>query len=176
MLQEKRAREISGSSLPVEVGPDSNIKELAAAFMQAWRYGNTDPTALVKEGNNIVGMINQADLLDALEPSYTKGAIKTEIFWQGLLTERWRGIANYKVKELMRPPVVVDANDTLMKVSHVLNTQGAGMVLVVDGERLVGTITAGDILKELMQSTPENLCSRHIQHPAEKSLANAGAR
>ncbi|MBO8128315.1 MAG: CBS domain-containing protein [Peptococcaceae bacterium] len=149
MISEKRVRDIMGPSLLVEVSPETSVKELVAAFMQAIREGK-DPTVLIKERNNVVGMLNRNDLLDILDPPYTKGDIKMEIFWEGLFTDQWRAVAERKVKDLMRSPVVVDPDDTLMKVSHIFNDRKVSTVLVVDQGQLVGTVSVDNLFNELV--------------------------
>lgn len=151
MFREKRVRDIMRDPSLMELSPDNTIKELVAAFVQASKDGKADTMLLVKERDTIIGIVSWTDLLDLLEPPYTKGAIKMEIFWEGLFTDRWRGIAKRKVKELMQPPVVVGPDDTLMKVSHTLNEREVETALVVEQGQLVGIVSISDLFSELLQ-------------------------
>lgn len=167
MMQEKRVKGVMSDSLPLDVNPGCSMGELVSMFVQVAKCGNTGRMAVIRDGDSIVGMISRSDLLDILEPSYTKENIKMEIFWQGLFSERWNDIARRKVKEFMRPPVVVDVNDNLMKAAHVMNSKNTRIALVVEDYELVGTISVEDLLGELVDCSPLN------SHSAQKDIVNA---
>lgn len=149
-MNEKRVRDIMSFSSLVEVGPESSIKEVVTASLPALRAGYS-PTIVVKDGDKIIGMACWNDVLGALVPAYAKGKIKMEIFWEGLFTEQWHAIAGEKIKKLIRPPVFVALDDTLMKVAYKLVNDKINSVLVKDQGKLVGVISTGDLFNELLQ-------------------------
>jgi len=154
MSREKRVRDLVGTLPLCKVGPEDDLKTLAAVLAKTVEGDNPDPLALVMDGSQIIGTVNRADLLSALEPPYTKGRIKMEVFWEGLFTEQWCGIVSGKVKDFMRSPVVVDINDTLMKAAHVMTENRVSTVLVLDADRVAGTLSVIDLIQELVKIDP----------------------
>lgn len=150
MKKEKRVRDIMGFSSVIEVEQERSIKDTVAVSLPALKSGY-NPTILAKDGNKIVGMLSCEDLLNALLPSYTKGDIKMEIFWEGLFQDQWRTIADRTIKDLMRPPVSVDINDSLTKVAYKLVNSRVSSVLVSDRGKVVGTISTGDLFSQLLE-------------------------
>jgi len=148
MASEKRVRDIMGFSSVIEVDRESSVKNLVTTSLPALKSGY-NPTILVKDENSIVGMLSWDDLLYALVPSYAKGYWKMEIFWEGLFIDQWKNIADCKVKDLMRPPIAVNIDDTLAKVAYTLVNSKVSSVLVNDRGKMVGMISTGDLFTHL---------------------------
>ncbi len=167
MAKEKRVRDIMGFSQMVEMGHESTVKEVVAAALPALKAGY-NPTIVVKERDNIIGVLCWNDLLNVLLPPYTKGEIKVEIFWEGLLLDQWRTIADLNVKDAMRSPVFVDIDDTLAKVAYTLIESKMSSVLVTDRGKMVGMIGAGDLFNELYECPASEFNVNHGSLPLAK--------
>ncbi len=149
MSWEKRVEDIMESLPAAEVQPDSQLRTVLNIISEAEGKGKCNPTVLVREGDLILGTVSSSDILSALQPRYTKGRMKMEIFWEGLLTEQWHKIACRAVTDVMKTPVIVDANDTLMKASHKMTKHNASVVLVADLNRIVGAVSVKGLFREL---------------------------
>lgn len=152
MAKEKRVRDIVGFSQVLEVKPEKSIKEVVSQSISALKQGYS-PVLLAKDGEQIVGMLCWEDLLSALVPSYAKGKVNMEIFWEGLFTDQWQIIAGKTVKDLMRPPITVDIDDTLSRVAYTLVREKVNSALVYDRGKMVGIVSTGDLFNQLLDST-----------------------
>lgn len=134
----------------IVVKPQDRIKEVIMAFgTMGFGTCEKDCVALVKDGPRLVGMVTIMDLLEVIEPAFLKGENTCEAFWSGLFTQRCRNVAEKRVGEFMRPPVVVSPDDTLMKLASLINRYHADVIPVMNGDCLVGLARAADVFKHI---------------------------
>ena len=113
---------------------------------------------LVFEGEDLVGVLNMRNLIEALLPDYisvTNGAANhgvkySGIFWRGLFNTRVRDLESKCVCDIMNPsPPVVDSEANLMQVADLLCAENRRRVAVSRGGRIVGVVREQELFHEI---------------------------
>lgn len=117
----------------VTVTPQTEVKEVARLFLERRISG-----APVVEGNQVVGMLSEADLLPVRE-----GAMR-----RSMRTASTR----------MHTPVIALAeDDTVTEAARILERNHVKRAPVLRDERLVGIVTRSDLLRPYLRTDPEIL-------------------
>jgi len=113
---------------------------------------------LVFEGEELVGVLNMRNLIEALRPDYVAAAqgganhaVKySGMFWQGLFNTRVRDLESRCVRDIMnkRPPVV-DYGANLMQVADLLFEEDRRRVAVERDGRIVGVVREQELFHEI---------------------------
>jgi len=113
---------------------------------------------LVFEGEELVGVLNMRNLIEALRPDYISGAHGSKnhgvkyspMFWQGLFNVRVCDLESKCVRDIMnpRPPVVSD-DANLMQVADLLCTENRRRVAVERDGRIVGVVREQELFHEI---------------------------
>lgn len=113
---------------------------------------------LVFEGEELVGVLNMRNLIEALRPDYiaaahgaTNHGVKySGIFWRGLFNIRVRDLESKCVRDIMNPrPPVVDGDANLMQVADLLSAENRRRVAVKRDGRIVGVVREQELFHEI---------------------------
>lgn len=149
VLEEKKVREIMvDQPNSFIVGPEHTMRHVVASFA---RYGGDDCLALVVKEGRVIGLLTVMDILQAIQPPYTKFFNGPEVYWEGLFSQRVRNVAHLKVWDFMRPVVAVGPDDPLMKVSSILADHKTEIVPVMDNGKLVGVVRVQDMFRTIAE-------------------------
>ncbi len=99
----------------------------------------------------ILGMVTLDEILAKLEPTAWSTESDVPIFWQGQLTEQARELFRKEVDTVMiEPEYALNHNSTLMEALHLMNSRNARMLVVIDGDRVVGMLTRQHLENEII--------------------------
>lgn len=113
---------------------------------------------LVFEGEELVGVLNMRNLIEAFRPDYVAfehgsqfSCVKfSSMFWQGLFNARVRDLESKCVRDIMNPrPPVVDCEATLMQVADLLCAENRRRVAVAQEGRIVGVVREQELFHEI---------------------------
>ncbi|MDI6710259.1 MAG: CBS domain-containing protein [Bacillota bacterium] len=149
VLEEKKVRDIMVAQPDsFIVGPEHTMRHVVASFA---RYGGDDCLALVVKEGQVIGLLTVMDILQAIQPPYTRFFSGPEVYWDGLFSQRVRNVSHLKVWDFMRPVVAVGPDDPLMKVSNILAKHKTEIVPVMDGDKLVGVVRVQDMFRTIAE-------------------------
>ncbi len=121
-LLEKKGKEI------ISVSPDTGIRDAIAKMAE-----KSAGTALVMDGNKLVGIFSERDFIRKI---YLKDECSK----------------NVKVREMMSTKLTtVTADTTLESCMEMMTERRIRHLPVLDGDRVVGVISIGDIVKYMVQ-------------------------
>jgi len=149
VLAEKKVRDIMvAQPNSFIVGPEHTMRHVVTSFA---RYGGDDCLALVVKEGQVIGLLTVMDILQAIQPPYTRYFSGPEVYWEGLFSQRVRNVSHLKVWDFMRPVVAVGPDDPLMKVSSILAKHKTEVVPVMEGDRLVGVVRVQDMFRTIAE-------------------------
>lgn len=120
-LLDKKGREI------ISVSPDTGIRDAVAKMAE-----KSSGTVLVMEGNKLVGIFSERDFIRKI---YLRDGCSK----------------NIKVSELMSTKLTtVTADTTLEDCMNLMTNQRIRHLPVMDGDRVVGIVSIGDIVKYMV--------------------------
>lgn len=130
----------------------ATLREAIAQLNVAFETGHH--TVLVfDEAYKLVGMLLQKDILKGLEPKFAQHHEEgVPVFWEDLLKS---GSGSEKrlaqpIKEFMSAvTATVDAEDSILKVSHIMLQEDAYLLPVMEGDKLIGVVRMGDVFHEI---------------------------
>jgi len=121
-LLEKKGKEL------ISVSPDTGIRDAISRMAE-----KSAGTALVMDGNRLVGIFSERDFIRKiyLKDKCGKGVKVSEIMSTGLTT--------------------VTADTTLERCMEIMTEKRIRHLPVLDGERVAGIVSIGDIVKYMVQ-------------------------
>jgi CBS domain-containing protein len=110
---------------------------------------------VVDDEGRYVGVLAEGDLLHALMPDFEglmdSGASLADAF--RIFVDSGREYADQPIGRLViRKSITVGPEDELLKAATVMVTKGIRRLAVVDGERLLGTVSRADVCWALLQA------------------------
>lgn len=133
------------------VRPDTSIQDIAALMVEKHISG----IPVVGDDGKVVGMVSQSDLLHRAEV----GTERKHKWWFRILADNKDMAREYAKAHGMRASDVmsryvisVKADAELSDVAEILDNNRIKRVPVMDGDRLVGIITRGDLVRALSLS------------------------
>ncbi|MGE0765667.1 MAG: CBS domain-containing protein [Hyphomicrobiaceae bacterium] len=133
----------------VTVNPQTTVKEIAT-LMAERRIGGVP---VVDAGGKLVGIVSETDLMHRVET----GTEKRRKWWLGAFIDSDRLAREYAASHARRAAdimstrvVTVDAHADLGSVADLLERRKLKRLPVVEGGRLVGMITRGDLVRALV--------------------------
>ena len=110
---------------------------------------------VVDDDGRYVGVLAEGDLLHALMPDFEglmdSGASLADAF--RIFVDSGREYADQPIGRLViRKSITVGPEDELLKAATVMVTKGIRRLAVVDGERLLGTVSRADVCWALLQA------------------------
>jgi len=141
-----RAKDIMRAEVQ-SVSETTTLRELSRAFR---RYGVTT-LAVVNDRGDLVGVVNEADLLRTMLPSYAELQDNLQYMMDyEFLEDRAQDVEDRPVRDIMiRGAISVDENAFLMRVISLFLLKACSHIPVVRDNQIVGVVARTDIC-ELM--------------------------
>ncbi len=139
----------------ITLSPDQTVPE-AADVLAAHGIG----AAPVVEDGRLVGLLRDEDLIVSEAKLHVPTVIEflgADIVWPGS-EKRWerelKKAAGATVRDVMTTEFPrVSATDSVERVAPVMHDEGVSHVPVVDGEKVVGIVARGDLVRHLADTT-----------------------
>ncbi|MBW1739675.1 MAG: CBS domain-containing protein [Deltaproteobacteria bacterium] len=128
----------------------ATLREAIAQLNVAFETGHH--TVLVfDEAYKLVGMLLQKDILKGLEPKFAEHHEEgVPIFWNGLLKSGSEKRLSRPIKEFMSEvTATIDAEDSILKASHIMLQKDAYLLPVMEGDKLIGVVRMGDLFHKI---------------------------
>ena len=141
-----RAKDIMRAEVQ-SVSETTTLRKLSRAFR---RYGVTT-LAVVNDRGDLVGVVNEADLLRTMLPSYAELQDNLQYMMDyEFLEDRAQDVEDRPVRDIMiRGAISVDENAFLMRVISLFLLKACSHIPVVRDNQIVGVVARTDIC-ELM--------------------------
>ena len=145
------------------IAADAPLREAIEALLRFLQETEAArPTLVVLDGERMVGVITQRDLLAALEPGYLKQAAHAEgaapaeaelvLVWDRLFDSTAAQQLARPVVEFMRPVSAhLAPGDPVARAAWLMLHEDLPVVPVMQGTRIVGVVRAKEVFVELMQ-------------------------
>ncbi len=139
---------------PFTAKPSQSLREIAIKFADF----NISGCPVVNDKGEVVGVLSEVDILEALKTQYkelrmlmppeiTFGISFVQVVKERSAVKALQDLKEITVKDAMHKPIVIGPDDNLEKVIQLMVKNNISRVPVVDGNKLVGIVTRGDILK-----------------------------
>ena len=141
-----RAKDIMRSEVH-SVSETTTLRELSRAF----RRRGVETLSVVNDEGDLVGVVNEADLLRAMLPDYSELQDDLRYMMEfEYLEDRATEVEDQAVRDIMiRGAVSVNENAPLMRVISLFLLKSSSHIPVVRDRKIVGTVALTDIC-ELM--------------------------
>ncbi len=147
-------RKVKDLAIPLSDYPHmpywGTLREAIAQLNVAYETGHH--TVLVfDEAYKLVGMLLQRDILKGLEPKFAQHYEDgVPIMWDSLLESGSESRLARPIKESMSAVKgMVDAEDNILKASHIMIHEDAYLLPVMEGDKLIGVVRMGDVFHEI---------------------------
>jgi CBS domain-containing protein len=151
-VAELTARDIMTSDVAT-VSPEASVRELAKLLAQTGVSG----VPVVDDAGRLVGIVTEGDVIlqdaDLHFPHYVQ-ILESFIYLESVrkFEERFRKAFGAKVADVMSREVTTVAPETSMsEVATIMADQDINRVPVIEGDRVVGIITRGDIVRAMAE-------------------------
>ena len=137
----------------LQILPESSLPEAYHEMLGAESRG----ACVVTEDGQIAGFVSEGDFIRATIPSATDIALyeKSIIDDKQLPEEMVRNLRYTKVEDIMTANIIsVDAEEPILNALALLHVHNLKHLPVLDGEKLVGTISRADLLRNLLIDRP----------------------
>jgi CBS domain-containing protein len=141
-----RAKDIMRAEVQC-VSETTTLRELSRAFR---RY-NVNTIPVVNDAGELVGVVNEADLLRAMLPNYAE--LQDDLHYMmdfEYLEDRAQSVEDQPVRDIMvRGAISVNENAPLMRLISLFLLKSSSHIPVIRDQQIVGVVTRTDIC-ELM--------------------------
>jgi CBS-domain-containing membrane protein len=134
----------------------ATLREAIVQLNVAFETGHH--TVLVfDEAYKLVGMLFQKDILAGLEPKFAQHhEAGVPIFWDSLLKSGSEKRLAKPIKEFMsEATATIDAEDSILKASHIMMRDDAYLLPVTEGDKLIGVVRMGDLFHKISNAMLE---------------------
>ncbi len=150
-MSEKR---VSQLLIPVAqvpwIGPHQPVEEAVRRLAEQGPEGFLLVVSRDDRRREILGSLGLGEVLRRMEPPETAGG-DIPIFWQGQFQDQARQVFRLPVEEVMSPlEHALNRGSTLMEALHLMNRKDARLLIVMQGEAVVGVLPRGLLMKELV--------------------------
>ena len=128
----------------------ATLREAIVQLNVAFETGHQ--TVLVfDEAYKLVGMLLQKDMLKGLEPKLAEHQEEgVPIPWDNLLESGSEKRLVKPIKEFMsEATATIDAEDSILKASHIMLQADAHVLPVMEGDKLIGVVRMGDLFHNI---------------------------
>lgn len=151
-----KAKDIMSKDV-ITVKEGTGVKEIISLLLKH----RISAVPVVDEKNNIIGVVSEGDLL-------YKKRLPTSINWvqdygqyyytrPEQLLEEHRKTEGTTAKEMMTPiPIYVDEETPVSEIAKLMLKRGIKRVFVVRENKVIGVVSRGDILKEIIAEMNKN--------------------
>jgi predicted transcriptional regulator len=132
------------------------LKEAIVQLNVAYDTGHH--TVLVfDESYKLVGMLLQRDILSGLEPRFARHHEEgVPIAWDDLLKSGSGKQLDQPIKDFMsKVTTTINAEDSILKASHIMIQEGLYLLPVIEGDRLIGVVRMGDLFHKITSAVLE---------------------
>ena len=157
-MEEKKVRDLV---IPLSDYPHmpywGTLKEAIVQLNVAYETGHH--TVLVfDEAYKLVGMLSQKDILRGLEPRFAQHYEDgVPIAWDDLLRSGSEKRLVQSIKEFMSEITAkTDAQDSILKASHIMLQKEAYLLPVMEGDKLIGVVRMGELFQEITKAVLES--------------------
>lgn len=128
----------------------ASLKEAIVQLNVAYESGH-HAVLVFDEAYKLVGMLLQKEILRGLEPKFAQHYEEgVPIAWDDLLKSGSEKRLAQPIKEFMSDVTAkIDAQDSILKVSHIMLQKDAYLLPVIEGEKLIGVVRMGDLFHEI---------------------------
>ena len=153
-MSEKRVSQLLQKIEEVEwVGPHTPVAEAVRRLGRQRRRGCEGVLLVVsrEQGEEeVLGTLSLEDVLARLEPPPPQGD-DLPIFWQGQFQDRLRLALEGRVEDYMSPlRHALNQGGTLMEALHLMNLHQTRLLVVMQGESVVGILTREHLVREVV--------------------------
>ena len=152
-LPRMKVKEVMTES-PFTMKPEQSLREAAIKLADF----NVSGCPVVNERGEVVGVLSEVDILEALKTQYkelrmlmppeiTFGISFVQVVKERDAVKALQDLKEIPVEKVMKKPITVTLNENVEKAIGLMVENKISRVPVVDGKRLVGIVTRGDILK-----------------------------
>ncbi len=151
--------------------PEATLREAILQLRDACQYFESTEKimqtghrgVLIFKEDEIVGVVSMEEIIDAVRPPYlSDNVIRSQaagttwryshIFWNGMLTQRLKEIANSPLSSVMSlPPPPIEINANLMEVCDLMHEASARRLVVLTGAKVVGVIREQELFFEMVR-------------------------
>lgn len=170
--QEKVAGDLM---IPIEeyviLTPEATLREAILKLRDASQYFESTEklmqtghrSILVFNKDEIVGVVSMEEIIDAVRPPYlANDSIRSQaagttwrfshIFWNGMLTQRLKEIADAPLSSVMSlPPPPIEKSANLMEVCDLMHEASARRLVAMAGTKVVGVIREQELFFEMVR-------------------------
>jgi len=114
--------------------------------------GERRRTVLVfDEAYRLKGILTQRNILKGIEPRFSESLAEGyKVDWKDLFNQPSQEQLAKPISEFMSPVrATVKSGDSLLAASHVMISEGLGLLPVMDGEKVAGVVRLQDVFFEL---------------------------
>jgi CBS domain-containing protein len=128
--------------------PDDRIREVASVMC----FNKISGMPVVDEGNRIVGVISEKDILHGMFPKLQDIMENPALLDFESLERDYKDVVNLKVSELMSTRVfTVEPDMPVLKAASIMFRNRIRRIPVSDSGRLVGIVSLGDVHKAIFR-------------------------
>jgi predicted transcriptional regulator len=126
------------------------LKEAIVQLNVAYETGH-DTVLVFDEAYKLVGMLSQRDILQGLEPKFAQHHEEgVPIAWDNLLTSGGEQRLAKPIKDFMSEVRArVDADDSILKASHIMLTNKTTLLPAMEGEKMIGVVRMDDLFHDI---------------------------
>lgn len=140
---------------PFVLRPDDTLREAAVKLADS----NVSGAPVVDDNGLIIGVLSEVDILEALKthykglrmlmpPEITFGISFVEVVRERDALKAFQELKDVTVKDVMkRPPIIVSPAEKVESAIRLMVEHKISRVPVVEGQKVVGIVTRGDVLK-----------------------------
>jgi len=133
--------------------PDTSIKEIASIMC----FNKISGVPVVDENEKLVGVLSEKDILHCMFPEIEEVMSEGGMPDYEKLEGNYQNIMNKKVSDLMTSTVAtVNADIPVLKAASMMWLKKIRRIPVIEGDKLVGIISIGDVHKAIFQNSLVN--------------------
>lgn len=151
MIHEKRVKELVIALTDYPHMPYwGTLKEAIVQLNIAYETGH-NAVLVFDEAYRLVGILLQKDILKGLDPKFARHFNEgSPVCWDDLLKSESQKRLSRPVKEFMSGvAATVDAEDGMLKASHIMVQEDACLLPVMEGDKAIGVVLMGDVFHEI---------------------------
>lgn len=166
MTQEKMEKKVRDLVIPLADYPHmpywASLKEAVVQLTLAQQGRGPEErrrkVLVFDEAYKLLGILTQRDILRGVEPKFARDMKEGgSPLWEDLFSTASQQQAKKPIKEFMAPVgSTIQADDGLLKASHVMVQESVDLVPVMDGGKVLGVVRLDDVFREISKTILSN--------------------